>query len=149
MIRLSRNAIVASAALLVLAACSGDNSTTAGPLSVPSALVVIPSTPPALEPGVVWVCLDAPAGSYGFTVSQQPSPGATLGTLTAGATPTIQAGQCIKVWEKSAPFPGGNQTDYANVITVGQDAPIVGAVLGGITWQTPSITQVNGQSIKF
>src|SRR5262249_47903364 len=70
---------LAGMALRSIAACQGDSAGGPAALTVRSGLVVIPSSPPPVQPGVVWLCLNAPAGSYPFTVSQQAESGGTVG----------------------------------------------------------------------
>jgi uncharacterized repeat protein (TIGR01451 family) len=137
---------------LLMAACQGDGVLSPTPLSVPSAFEIIESNPPGVIDGQVWLCLDGPAGSGSFSVSQAPYPGGTPGTLTAGASPTVDAGECIQVWGKDVPFPGPPETDTANAVTITQTSVIPGSTFEMITAESESTNPppvVIGQTVTF
>jgi hypothetical protein len=78
-----------------------------------------PSFNVTADPKLVTVCKDAssPAGTYDFTVAQE---GGRGGTLLAGASFSLGAGECVDVWEA---LPDPPQPDPAVFVTVAELAP--------------------------
>jgi hypothetical protein len=74
------------------------------------------------DPAHVTVCKDgsAPAGTYDFTVSQE---GGRGGTLLAGSSFSLGAGECVDVWEA---LPGPPDPDPAVFVTVTELTPPAG-----------------------
>jgi len=112
--------LVIAATVGLAAACDQ-----AGPVTAPddgafAAAVSIPTT--GLNEAV-WVCKDAPSGTFDFTVTgniTQPAPGNTMNIIDAA--PSIAAGSCVKVGD------AGN----GNEITVSENTPPAGYVFDRI-----------------
>jgi len=62
------------------------------------------------QPGIITVCKDGPAGTYDFTAEQILDGGAREGTLLMGASFSVDAGQCVDVWQ-ATPIPDGVTAD--------------------------------------
>jgi hypothetical protein len=88
---IARNSVRISAlvATLVFAAACDNSSPTSPNVLKPQATNAI-TLPAGAVAGEVWVCKDAPSGTFDFTVS-------TSGGTVLDATPEIAAGTCTKV----------------------------------------------------
>jgi hypothetical protein len=89
---MSMRFLAAMAAVTLAGACEQQSSMTA-PEDAPvmAAAVTLPS---AAAPNEVWLCKDAPSGSFAFTVSVAPTSGTPL---VPNANPTIAADACAMV----------------------------------------------------
>lgn len=97
-------------------------------------------TPVAIQPqaGIITVCKDGPAGTYDFTAAQVLENGAREGSLLQGASFSVDAGQCVNVWQ-AAPIPSGVTVDPQVRVNVSEVNLPAGIQFDSATVVTPTV----------
>lgn len=134
-----RGAILST--FILAAACSEPTSPVATPEAVGTVRasdIQVGDDPVSAE---VWVCkdTDSPAGTYDFTVSQS---GAANGTLSAGASFSLDPGDCVQVWA-SGPAQDP-EVDPVTTVTVEEVNLPAGVTLDKVEVNSPLSYSING-----